>query len=102
MHAPVVRSLPVSSLPCSSVVLVMGQDMPNIDLLPIEMNGRNQAVFVPTNIEDDQIADHIRAGKHLMEIVKTGKVIGLHDPEPRIERGLAVGMVLREGVQGFT
>lgn len=57
----------------------MRQDMPNIDLLPIEMNRCNQAVLVPANIEDHQIVHHIRTSKDLMEIMKTGKVICLYD-----------------------
>jgi hypothetical protein len=32
----------------------MGQDMPDIDSLAIEVDGRNQSVSVPTYIEDDQ------------------------------------------------
>lgn len=79
----------------------MRQDMPNIDLLPIEMNRCNQAILVPTNIEDHQIIHHIRAGKYTMEIMKTGKVIGLHDPKPSIQRGATVGMLLHEGAQRF-
>jgi hypothetical protein len=60
----------------------MRQDVPNIDLLPIEMNRGNQAVLVPANIEDHQIVYHICAAKDLMEIMITGKMIHLHDPKP--------------------
>lgn len=75
--------------------------MPDIDFLAIEVDGRNQAILIPADIEDDQIVNHVRTGKHLLEIMEAGKVIRLHDPKPCVERRATIRMVLRKGAQCF-
>lgn len=56
--------------------------MADVDLAPIEMDGSEQPVFVPPNVEHDQISDFIRCGKGSPQGFKTRKVMPLHDFKP--------------------
>src|SRR6185436_6617722 len=65
------RSWPPSSL----VVLFVGQDMPDIDSLAVEVDGRNQPVIVPTYVEDDQAFHPISAWECPSQVIEVLEVL---------------------------
>ena len=60
----------------------MGQHVADVDLAPVEMDGGDQPVFVPTNVEHDEVSDSVRRGEGSPQGFKTRKVVPLHDFEP--------------------
>jgi hypothetical protein len=58
------------------------QDVPDVQLLPIVMNGRDQPEFVSPDIEDRKLIYLISRRKGLPQIDE-GRVVGLtHNREP--------------------
>ena len=72
----------------------MGQHMADVDLAPVKMDGGDQPVFVPANIEHDEVADFVRCWEGGPQGLKTRKVVPLHDFEPPGKSTFAVGVLL--------
>ena len=64
------------------------------------MDHRDQAVFVPADIEHRERVNVIGAAKGVPQGVEVRKDLPAHDPVPRLERPLGVGMLLPELHQG--
>jgi hypothetical protein len=60
----------------------VGQHVADVDLAPVEMDGGDQPVFVPANVEHDEVSDVIRRGEGSSQGFKARKVVPLHDFEP--------------------
>jgi hypothetical protein len=61
--------------------------------MPIEMDGSDQPVFVPTNVEHDKISDFVRCWKGSPQAFKTRKVVLLHDFKPSEKGTFTVRML---------
>jgi len=66
----------------------------DVDLAPVEMDGSDESVFVPPNIEDDEVADFVRRGKGNPQGFKTRNVVPLHDFKPSEQGAFTVRMPL--------
>ena len=60
----------------------MSQHVVDVDLASVEMDGGDESVFVPANVEHDQVSDFVRRGKGYAQGLKARKVVLLHDFEP--------------------
>ena len=60
----------------------MSQHVADVDLASVEMDDGDESVFVPANVEHDQVADFVRRGKGGAQGLKARKVVLLHDLEP--------------------
>jgi len=60
----------------------VGQHVADIDFAPVEMDGGDESVFVPANVEHHEISDFIRCGEGGTQGLKARKVMSLHDFEP--------------------
>jgi hypothetical protein len=60
----------------------MGQHVADVNLAPVEMDGSNESVFVPANVEHDKASDFVLRGKGSTQGFKARKVVLLHDFEP--------------------
>ena len=58
--------------------------MTDIHFAAIEMDGRDQPVFIPTDIEDDAMVKLIGRRKNLSQFGKRVKLGLLHDLEPTL------------------
>jgi hypothetical protein len=67
--------------------------MADIDLAPVEMDGGDEPVFVPANVEDNEISDFIRRGEGGTQGLKAREVVPLHDFEPSSKGIFAVGVL---------
>jgi hypothetical protein len=82
--------------PVATVVLPVGQDMPNKNAFGVEVNRRDQAVFIAAYVEHVQIANLIdswEVSTHLGEVPPLG-VLG--DIIPILQRRLRIGMLVPE------
>jgi hypothetical protein len=77
----------------------MGQDTPDQDDLILEEYLDDQAILIPADVDQDQMADPIgtRAGRLELGDVGPSRLIG--DPEPSPEWGFRVGMFREEFTQ---
>ena len=80
----------------------MRQNMANIDLTPVEMNRGYQAIFVPTDVEYNQIVNIICDRKGRSEFGKFLKICCPHDFEPPDQPSLTVRVFFPEIFQCFT
>ena len=71
----------------------MGQHVADVDLAPVEMDRGNESVFVPANVEHDEVADFVRRGEGGTQGLKARKVMSLHDFEPSSKGTFAVGVL---------
>jgi hypothetical protein len=71
----------------------MGQHVPDVDFAPVEMEGRNQAVFVPTNVKHDDVSHFVRRWEGGSQGLETCKVVPLHDFVPPGKGTFAVGVL---------
>jgi hypothetical protein len=71
----------------------MGQHVADVNLAPVEMDGSDESVFVPTNVEHDKVSDFVRRGKGSTQGLKARKVVLLHDFEPSGKGAFAVGVL---------
>jgi hypothetical protein len=71
----------------------MGQHVANVDLAPVEMDGSDESVFVPVNVEHNEVSDFVRRGKGSTQGLKARKVVPLHDFEPSGKGTFAVGVL---------
>ena len=60
----------------------MGENMTDIYLAAIEMDGRDQPVFVAADVENDPVVELIHGGENLSQFGKTMEFSLLHDLEP--------------------
>jgi hypothetical protein len=82
--------------PVATVVLPMRQDMPNKNAFGVELNRRDQAVFITAYVEHVQIANLIdswEVSTHLGEVPPLG-VLG--DIIPILQRRLRIRMLVPE------
>ena len=60
----------------------MSKHVADVNLAPVEMDGGNESVFVPANVEHDKVSDFVRRGESSPQGFKACKVVLLHDFEP--------------------
>lgn len=71
----------------------MRQNVPNIDLFSIEVDGGNKPIFVPADIKHNEAIHIISTGEMLPQMVE-GVIVGLFDNSiPIFQRGLAIRML---------
>lgn len=75
--------------------------MTNIHFAAIEMNGRDQPVFVSADIENDPMVKFIGGRKNPSQLSKVIEFSLLHNLEPTLQRHSAVGVFLPELDQRF-
>jgi hypothetical protein len=75
-----------SGFPFTSIVLGMRQYMPNQQREVVMMNLRDEAVFVPSNVEHNELADQVGAGERGPHLVERCPFDLASDPVPGIER----------------
>ena len=75
--------------------------MADVHFATVEVNRRDQTVFVSTDVEDGQIADSISRRKCFSQFDKTTEIRGVDEFVPTAKRLLAVGMKLPEYAQRF-
>ena len=74
----------------------MGQHVPDVHLLSIVMNGNNQTVFIPSDVEDRELPHLVRGGKCDPQVGEGG-IIGFPDNgKPVKQRGPRSRMFVRE------
>jgi hypothetical protein len=72
------------------------QDVPDVQLLPIVMNGRDQPELVSPDVEDRKLIYLISRRKGHPQFDE-GRIVGLtHNHEPVLQRNSRVRMGLRE------
>jgi hypothetical protein len=64
--------------------------MTNVYFAPIEVNDRDQSVFVAAAIEHNPVADFVGGGKSRPQFAATTEGGVPHDLEPTCERQLAI------------
>jgi hypothetical protein len=62
----------------------MRQYVPDIQFLPIKMNGSYQSVFVTTNIEYKQISNSVNRWEDLSQCTEILKTIRFYQTKPAI------------------
>jgi hypothetical protein len=80
----------------------MRQNMTNIHFTPIEMNDRDQPIFVATDIEHNPLTDLIGGGERCPQITEAAKGGMSHDFEPARQRQFALWMLLPELAQSLS
>lgn len=74
----------------------MGKHVSDVNLLSVVMNGNNQTVFIPSDVEDRELPDLVRGGKCDLQVGEGG-IIGLPDNgKPVKQRGPRSRMFVRE------
>ena len=68
--------------------------MADVDLAPIEMDDGDEAIFVPTNVEHNEVSDFVRREEGGTQGLKARKIVPLHDFEPSSKGTFAVGVLL--------
>ncbi len=76
--------------------------MTNVHLLPIEMDGGDQAVLVAADVEHDVSPNFICTGERLAQFIKAMKSVCCEYPKPSIQCSFAIWMLPREFSQGLT
>jgi len=71
----------------------MRQHMADIDLAAVEMDSGDEAVSVPANVEDDEVADFVCRWEGGPQGLKTRKVVLLHDFEPSGKGTFTLGVL---------
>jgi hypothetical protein len=73
--------------------------------LRVEMDGCDQTVLVPTDVEYMELAafnwNHVRAGERSLQLGESAKTPAPQQLEPRTERRRCIRMLLREFPQRF-
>src|SRR5207302_10478937 len=82
-----------SWLPSSSVILLMGQHVADINLMAVEMDNGDEPVFVSANVEHNEVADFVRRWEGGPHCLKARKIMLLHNFEPPHQRIFAVGVL---------
>jgi hypothetical protein len=71
----------------------VGQHVADINFAPVEMDGGDESVFIPANVEHNEISDFIRRGEGSTQGLKAREVVPLHDFEPAGKGIFAVGVL---------
>ena len=79
----------------------MRQDVPDVNLLPVIVDGRDESGLVPADIENSELADFVRMREHGADLLDIGKTSGLHLLEPLDKTRGAVRVQLGEFVEPF-
>ena len=76
----------------------MGKHVSDVNLLSVVMNGNNQTVFIPSDVEDRELPDLVRGGKCDLQVGEGG-IIGLPDNgKPVKQRGRAAGCLCANSI----
>lgn len=76
--------------------------MTNIHFAAIEMNGRDQPVFVAADIENDPMVEFVSRRENLSQLGKVIEFGLLHNLEPTLQRHATVRIFLPKLDQRFT
>ena len=76
--------------------------MADVHLVPIEMDGGNQAILVAANVKHDISPNFICAEEHLTQLIQAMKSVCAEYPKPSVQRSFAIWMSPREFSQGST
>ena len=79
----------------------MRQDVPNVNLTPVVVDGCYEPGLVPANIENCELADFICMRKHRADLLNIGKTRNLYLLEPLDEARCAVRVQPSELVKPF-
>jgi hypothetical protein len=71
----------------------VGQHVADVDFAPVEMDGSDESIFVPTNVEHNEVANFIRCGEGGTQGLKAHEVVPLHDLEPANKGIFAIGVL---------
>ena len=80
----------------------MSQNVTDVHLLPIEMDGGDQAVLVAADIEHDISPNFICTGECLTQFIQAMKPVCSEYSKPSVQRSFAIRMPPREFSQGLT
>jgi hypothetical protein len=72
----------------------VGEQVTNVHLAAIEMDGRDEAIFVASNVEYDDVFHSVSGWEGGTQGIKTVEITPLHDFEPVREGAFAVGVLL--------
>src|SRR3989338_9962154 len=78
--------------PSSFAVFGMSQNLLDVAKLPIEIQKRNQAIFVTGNVEHTQCSNLINRAKHLAQFRKATEAGCLHCLAPCLQRPTGIVM----------
>jgi hypothetical protein len=70
----------------------VSEHVSHIQLLPIEMDGGNYAIFVSTDVEDIETLDPIHGIECMAQIGEREECSGFNQPAPRLQRQMGVGI----------
>ena len=79
----------------------MSENVTDVNFTAIKMYGSDKPVFIPANIEDNQLAHFIRRREREPQFIETRKLAFVHDFEPAQKWALAVWVLLPKGSQRF-
>jgi hypothetical protein len=85
-----------SGPPGASVVLGVREYVPNVDFLPVVMDGRDQPELIAPDVKDGEPAYLIGSGERHLQIGEGGIVGFPNDGEPGVQRGPCVRMYPRK------
>jgi hypothetical protein len=71
----------------------MGEHVADVDSASVDMHGSDASVFVPANVEHDEVSDFVRRRKSRSQGLEARKVVLLHDFEPSGKGIFAVGVL---------
>jgi len=80
----------------------MGERMPDIDLFPVVVNGNNQSISVPRDVEHGKFLHLVCGGKRNPQFGERGVIGFPDDGVPMIQRNPRIGMLPSELDQPFS
>ena len=83
-------------------VLRMGEHMPDIDLFPVVVNGNNQAIFVPSDIEHGKYFHLVCRGERDPQFRERGVISSPDYGIPLVQRNAGIGMLPSKLNQPFS
>ena len=72
----------------------MREQVTDVHLATIEMDGRDEAIFVASDIEYDQVPHLVGGWEGRTQGIKTAETTPVHDLEPARKSAFAVGVPL--------
>src|SRR5690348_13816933 len=84
-HSPSVPSLPVAA-----IILCVSQHVANIDLVPIIVNGGDEAIFIAADVKNGEHANLISTGKSGTQVVEVREDFFGHRTIPSAEWVLSI------------
>ena len=79
----------------------MRQDVPDVNLTPVVVDGRDESGLVPANIENSELADFVRMREHGADLLDIGKTADLQLFKPLDKTRRAVRVQLGKLVEPF-